>query len=110
MTWVAVFGLPVLWVAQLLLSAVLARPLCRAHQKWLLHAIALACAAIAGVVLIFCVRRWDRLARRKSGAADGETVSRQQFSAVVGVLAATFFFMLILASGMPAWLVDPCRE
>ena len=108
--WAAVVGTPVLWSIHLVLNYVLVLPLCRSKQMWVMHAITVAFAALAAVAVAVATREWGRLAKRKSSAADAEELSRAQFLAVLGVMVSTFFFMVILATGIPAIFIDPCAE
>src|SRR4051812_6370078 len=108
--WIAMIGPPVLWAMQLVLNLTVVPVLCRIHKIWLMHAITILLAALAGGILARAVRTWSGLARRKTAGIDPETVSQTQFLAVVAVMISTFFFMVILATGMPPIIVSPCSE
>src|SRR4051812_39369525 len=108
--WIAMIGPPVLWAMQLVLNLTVVPILCRMHKIWLMHAITIVFAALAGIILARAVRKWSGLARRKTDGVEPETVSQAQFLAVVAVMISTFFFMVILATGVPPIVVSPCSE
>jgi hypothetical protein len=111
--WAAVIGTPVLWAAHLTLTYALVPPLCRWKRVWILHVITLTFLALSAAALSVAGREWGRLARRKAAADDvirTEEIARTQFLAVVGVMTSTFFFIVILATGIPAFVIDPCQE
>ena len=102
---------PVLWVAQLLLTYFLTPALCRSRRTWVLHVITASFALAAGSALYFSARAWGRSAKVKPAAATAEStelVAQSQFLSVVATMTTVFFLMLIIATGIPAILVDPC--
>jgi hypothetical protein len=108
--WAAVIGTPSLWVLQLILNHVLTPSLCEMRRIWVLHAITGLFFVLSGIAVIACARDWNRLANMRSRQADQEEIAQAQFVAVVGVMTSTFFWVLILASGVPALVVDPCQD
>jgi hypothetical protein len=102
---------PVLWVAQLLLNYFLTPVLCRSQRTWVLHVITVSFALAAGSALYFSARAWGSSAKVKPAAAtlaSTELVAQSQFLSVVATMTTVFFLMLIIATGIPAILVDPC--
>ena len=106
----AVFGTPLLWVLQLVLNQLLTPSLCAAKRIWVLHVITGVFLVLAGMAVAACARDWSRLSKTRSAPADAEETAQAQYVAVVGVMTSTFFATLILASGIPAILVDPCQD
>jgi hypothetical protein len=103
---------PVLWVSQLLLNYFLTPALCRSQRTWVLHAITASFALAAGGALYFSARAWGRSAKIKPAAAtleSTEAVAQSQFLSVVATMTTVFFLTLIIATGVPAMVVDPCR-
>ena len=109
--WAAVIGTPVLWALHLVLNYALVQRLCLSKRMWVMHVITLAFAALAGMAIGMSAREWTRTAKRKPvGERETEEVSRAQFTAVLAVMVSTLFFMVILATGVPAFIIDPCAE
>jgi hypothetical protein len=109
--WAAVIGTPILWSIHLVLNYALVQRLCLSKRMWVMHVITLAFAGLAGVAMAVSAREWTRTARRKPvGPKDTEEISRAQFLAVLAVMVSTLFFMVILATGVPAFIIDPCAE
>ena len=95
------------------LNHILTPMLCRSRRIWVLHVISGSCALLVGIALGLSGREWARSARRKPAEATlaaTEEVAQGQFLSVVAVMAATFFLMLIIATSIPAILVDPCQQ
>ena len=102
---------PVLWVSQLLLNYFLTPALCRSRRAWVLHLVTAFFALAAGGALYFSARAWGRSAKVKPAAATPElteVVAQSQFLSVVATMTTVFFLMLIIATGVPAILLDPC--
>jgi hypothetical protein len=102
---------PVLWIAQLVLNAAVTPALCRSRRIWVLHVITASFALVAGSALYFSARAWGRSAKVKPAAAtleSTELVAQSQFLSVVATMTTVFFLMLIIATGVPAILLDPC--
>jgi hypothetical protein len=109
----AIAGTPLLWVIQLAFTHFFTPIFCQMGRKWMLHVITGVCLLLAGLPLFICARAWSRLAKQKPSPTDiasTEEISGRQLLAVVGVMASTFFLMLILATGIPPIIVDPCAE
>jgi hypothetical protein len=103
---------PVLWAAQLLLNYFLTPALCRSRRTWVLHLITAFFALVAGSALYFSARAWGRSAKVKPAAAtpgSTEAIAQSQFLSVVATMTTVFFLTLIIATGVPAMVVDPCR-
>jgi hypothetical protein len=101
----------VLWIAQLVLSSALTPMLCRSRRVWVLHVITASFALIAGTALYFSARAWGRSAKVKPAAPtleSTELVAQSQFLSVVATMTTVFFLMLIIATGIPSFIIDPC--
>jgi hypothetical protein len=109
--WAAIICSPLLWIAQLVLSSALTPALCRSHRTWVLHVITASFALVAGTALYFSARAWGRSAKVKPDAPtleSTERVAQSQFLSVVATMTTVFFLTLIIATGVPAIIIDPC--
>jgi hypothetical protein len=102
---------PAFWFAQLVLNHILTPALCRSRRIWVLHVVTASFALAAGAALYFSAREWGRSAKVKPAAPtfeSTEVVAQSQFLSVVATLTSVFFLMLIIATGIPMILIDPC--
>jgi hypothetical protein len=103
---------PVLWIAQLLFNYFLTPALCHSRRTWVLHVVTASFALAAGGALYFTARAWGRSAKVRPAAAtleSTEAVAQSQFLSVVATMTTMFFLSLIIATGVPAMVIDPCR-
>lgn len=106
--WFAFLGPPIIWAARFGVSYSVVPYVCARAGPLLLQAltvVALAATAAAGVA------GWQQW-RRAGGTREmefGGVAARARFMAVVGMLSAGLFALVIAAEAMPIFLVDPCQ-
>ena len=109
--WAAALGTPALFGLHLAVTFGLLPVLCRHGKVWVLHVITGVSLTLCALGIGVAAREWSRLASRKPLPADDpDELGRAQFLAVLGTITATFFFVVILAAGIPPIIVDPCQD
>ena len=93
---------PVIWALQQQLSYALTPSACEARAEWWLHALTvLALLAAAGVTFL----AWSEHRRLSSESTES---SRGRFLAASGIGSGAFFFVVIVATELPNWLLGAC--
>lgn len=106
--WASVLGAPILWALHLQLNYVVIPHLCGSRRPWILHVITLSFMLLTALGMGVAARAW-----RINAPADttsGDEMSRTRFLAGLGILMSTLFFVVILATGIPAFFYDPCQD
>lgn len=112
--WLGLFGAPVAWVAQLLLSEPFAAYACYPHQTpvsapifaglpVILTTISLACFALALLSGFAAWRSWQRFEKDR-----GE--DRNRFLAKISVLSSFIFIVAVIFNICAVLLVPPCSS
>jgi hypothetical protein len=110
--WFSILAGPVAWLLQLLISYPLAQLSChaefRSQHPLTLQAIALGALLIAGAG---AMTAWQA---RESAPGDaspsgGRAIDRARFMAGLGLLSATLFALVIIATAIPTWIVHACQ-
>lgn len=93
---------PMAWGVHLIASYLLVEPACRAGHRWALHGATLVTTlmALAGVFVA-----WRHWRGRKAQAGDKKYI---RFLALGGVLISAFSVAIILAEGLPNFMLSPC--
>jgi hypothetical protein len=94
--WAAVLGAPVLWAVHL------------SGRIWMMHATSLAFLVLTSAGGALAWRDWRRVGEGSPKSAEGGELGRARFLAVLGMLTSGLFFLIILATSLAAFFVDPC--
>jgi hypothetical protein len=109
--WAAVLGTPALFILHLTVTYAVVPVLCYYRKGWVLHVITGVFLVLAAIAVGVAGREWSRLASRKAAPGDDvDELGRAQFLAVLGTMTATFFFVVILAAGIPPFFIGPCQD
>lgn len=106
--WFGNLGGALAWALHLHVLFVFAPWACALHTRWPIHVTTLALlslTACAGIVSAVHWRKSPRVHEHLEAAPD-----RARFMAVIGALINIFFFLVILAQWIPAFVVDPCLK
>ena len=107
--WFAVLGPPVIWFLQMQTSYSLVTWACSTGRLWSIHVTSAAFLVLAAVPGLIGWKEWNA-----NAAADNERRStgrgRRRFMAMLGMMLAALFLMLIVAQAIPSFFVDPCLE
>ncbi len=106
--WVGVLTGPIVWLALLEANFILVPWACAAAAKWPMYLTTIvALAAVAGGALL-SLRGW-----RETGAEWPEesagVIPRSRFMAAGGLLLNVFFFLAIIAHGLPTLILGACQ-
>ena len=98
---------PAAWAAQFGIIYSATPGLCgRSHVFVLLHLLTLGCLAVTFSALVVSVRSW----RAVQGESDAprRVQLRARSLAYAGILASSFFLLVIVATAIPTIYFDPC--
>ncbi len=103
--WTGIMAGPFLWFLQQQLCFVLVPGVCGHGGVIWLHTVTLVCLAGTVVAGLVASRYWRRESRRPDPTAGQQRV---RFMSALGILSSLFFAALIIAQGIPNFLLDPC--
>jgi hypothetical protein len=106
--WVGLFAGPTAFFLYLQVNYMLVPWACSTGHHFVLHlvmAAALLIATAGGISAWLC---WQK-AGRKWPDGSGGVLPRNRFLAVLGFLLSMFFFLIIIAQGIPNFILDPCQ-
>jgi hypothetical protein len=120
--WIHLLGGPVLWITHFLISYALGEFGCDARLpvlhlnilgfsllSWIILSFTLIVTFVASFVGWSAYRSWKRLKRsRRKDEQDFWEVEARQFMAFSGMLLGALFSLIILVSGLPVLVLDPC--
>jgi hypothetical protein len=99
---------PAAWAMQFSISYGLTPVLCGGRAELILLVVTLVFAAVTVAALVVSVRSW-RMSRSNVDAPP-RVYHRARTLAYAGLLSSTFFLVVIIATTIPPFLVDPCRR
>lgn len=102
----ALIAAPLAWAVHLGASYALVRHACRMDRGWVFPVIWLV-ALIVSIVALAAVWKERRLVHGDS--VDRDTSDQRHFAAFATVAVTAFFAWLVLVTGIPAFMVGPCR-
>ena len=105
--WFAMLAGPAAWMLGLNLDYALVRVACARHTTLPLHGVTLATLALAAAGGWVAWREWRRVGGGWPGEAWGPE-ARSRFMAVMGMLAAAFFGLVIVAQWVSKLFLNPC--
>src|SRR4051812_45535055 len=106
--WAGILAGPIAWFLQMQVSYALVPWACATGHLIVLHLLTLGGLLIAAAGALTAWREWQRLGREWPKGAGGPQ-ARSRFMAVLGLLASIMFFLVILAQGIPSFLLNPCQ-
>jgi hypothetical protein len=108
--WLAVLGAPFLYLCHHELNYVLVLWACTSAKHWILPAV----SALFLVLLLGSAGvAWHDLLRAPGMPDDAEKdapLNRHRLLAVLGLMSAGLFFLLVLAQGIATVILNPCSE
>ena len=97
-----------IWAVRIAATYILVPYACWWEWIPLLHAVTLAALLAAAFAGWIAWRQW-REAGRGTEVELGGTITRSRFMALVGMLSASFFFLVMVAEGLANLFVHPCQ-
>lgn len=98
---------PLAWGADHIISYSLVQHSCSTGHFYVLHVITVISALVALLGFVLAAGQYRRM---PPGANDegGSAFDRGHFMALLGMVSSLGFFIVILADGVPRWILSPC--
>jgi hypothetical protein len=106
--WAGVLGSPLLWALQFQVTYMLVPWTCTHRNAWLIPLIHIVSFVISVICGVLCWLHWRRLGSTMPESQEEELIARTKFLAVLGLMTAALFSLLILAHAVPSFYLDPC--
>jgi hypothetical protein len=105
--WSSILGAPAIWALHLQINYALVPWACRSKRLWVLHVVTLLCLVLTALGGMPPWRQW-----RKASGKDPhyELIARDRFLAVLGLMVTSLFFLVILATGIASFIIEPCVD
>ena len=105
--WTGILLPPVAWFLSQQLSYTLVLWACATGRQFVLHIVTVAMLLLAGAGGFIAWRTWRRAGRGRPDEGGG-MLPRSRFMAVVGLLSSGMFALVIVAQGIPSFLLSAC--
>jgi hypothetical protein len=105
--WTGLLLPPFAWFLHQQLSYMLVLWACATGRQFALHLVTVAMLLLAGAGGFMAWRGWQRTGRDWPDEGGG-MLPRRRFMAVGGLLSSSMFFLVILAQGIPSFLLSAC--
>jgi len=106
--WLGLLAAPVAWLVNLLLSYSLVLWACSTGRQYTLHLVTLAMLLVAAGGGLMAWRAWQQAGSEWHNEAGG-VLPRSRFMAAMGILLSGLFFLVILAQGIPSFVLSACE-
>lgn len=107
--WTGVLLAPIVWATQMEINYTLVPYACMTGHRVALYLVTLVALILAAMGGFISWRNWQEAGREwPSDAGDARTRSR--FMGVLGLLSSAIFFLVILAQGIPDFILHPCQQ
>jgi hypothetical protein len=106
--WVGLFAGPAAFLLYLQVNYMLVPWACATGHHFVLHLVMAAALLITVVGVASAWRGWHKAGRKWPDGSVG-VLSRNRFLAVMGLLLDIFFFIIIIAQGIPNFILNPCQ-
>ncbi len=106
--WAGILAGPVAWLLQMQTGYALVPWACATGHVFVLHLVTLGGLLIAAAGALIGWREWQR-AGREWPKGKGGPQTRRRFMAVLGLLTSVLFFFVIVAQGIPSFILNPCQ-
>lgn len=100
---------PIAWLLELQLHYMLVPWACLTGEHFVLHLITIGALLIAALGGALAWQGW-RQSGRVWPDGSGGVAPRSRFMAVMGLLLSLLFFFVILAQGIPIFVLNPCQQ
>jgi hypothetical protein len=101
--WSGLLLAPVAWLLQMEISYALVPWSCSHNQRSALYITNLFFLIMSGAAILISWKNW------RSIAEDNIAGNRARFMAVLGILIACVFSLVIIAQGIPRFIITPCQ-
>src|SRR4051812_43453514 len=104
-----IFAGPIAWAADHTISYSLVPHACSTGHHYILHV----CTAVALLVTLagfMCAMNVQQRMPDDTEQSGGSVFDRERFMALLGMAMSVAFCMVIIASAIPRWFMDPCAQ
>src|SRR4051794_12071882 len=108
--WGGVLAGPIAWLVQFQIRYSLVPWVCTRHKPFVLHTVAGVFLLLVVVAGIFCWRTWVMAGKQWPTETESGPKARNVFLSLLGMLTSSLFALLIIAQGIPAFILDPCQD
>ena len=106
--WGGILAAPLAWFLQMQVNYALVPWACATGHLFVLRLVTLGGLAVAAAGALLAWREWRRMGGEWPKGAGGPQM-RSRFMAVLGLLISIMFFLVILAQGIPNFILSPCQ-
>jgi hypothetical protein len=106
--WGGLFAGPVAFLLNLQVSYMLVPWACSTGHHFVLYLAMLGASLISALGGLGAWRGWQQMGKGWPDGSGG-TGSRNRFMAVMGITLSIFFLLIILAQGIPNFILNPCQ-
>ena len=106
--WIGLLLPPITWALQMQFNYWLIRGACARGSSAALFAVTLISLVLVALAGFSSFLAWQRVGQ-KWPSSFGDRVSRNRFLAVMGLLMAGMFFVVVVAQGIAAIVFHPCQ-
>jgi hypothetical protein len=106
--WAGILLPPFAWFLHQQLSYISVLWACETGRQFILYIATLAMLLLALGGGLIARQTWQRLGRDEPDEAEG-VLARSRFMAVAGVLSSVMFSLVILAQGIPSFILNACE-
>ncbi|MDQ3819378.1 MAG: hypothetical protein M3362_17105 [Acidobacteriota bacterium] len=107
--WTGLLLAPLVWSTQMEINYLLVPYACMTGHRVVLYLVTLAALILAAAGGLISWRNWQEAGREMPDDA-GDARTRSRFMAVLGLLTSAMFFVVILAQGIPNFILHPCQQ
>jgi hypothetical protein len=108
--WAGILVGPLAWATLLETNYTLSYVACEQQHSWMLHLATVAALAIVGLAAFAAWRAAPDLGDHELPSEDPDTIAllRARFMAIGGLALCAFFSLVIIATEIPAAVLNPC--
>ena len=108
--WAGFLGAPLIWAIHFTIAYAMVPWICTTQKYWPAHLFTIVCLAISGWFTWLCLREWRHLGGGPPTSTEPPVEGRSRFVAVVGLMSAALFTLLIAAGHIPIFFFSPCWD
>jgi len=107
--WTGVLLAPIVWATQMEINYLLVPYACMSGHRVALYLVTLVALVVAATGGFVAWRNWQEAGGELPDDA-GDARTRSRFMGVLGLLTSAMFFLVILAQGIPDFILHPCQQ
>jgi hypothetical protein len=107
--WLGFLAAPLIWFMNLQINYMLVPWVCVTGHRFSLFLVTLGALLLVASGGLVAWRAWQQTGWQWPDGAGG-IIPRSRFLAVLGLLSSSLFFLVILAQGVPSFIVNACQQ